>query len=172
MLIDTFSLNARRPMRLLANAMKIVGAIVPGSLGELCRHSVMPTIWVLARRVLNRDGAIVQRVMRRFRNRHFMSHVPGSAATPYTNYFGAMSQYVPPRIGANIVCLLSEDTATKEEYAAGPWAKLAHSNHHERISGNHTTCITRHVGELAATINAALAVPAGGNIARQTAQST
>lgn len=161
-LIDCWSLNARPPMRFLAGAVKIVGRIVPGSLGERIRSVIMPTIWALARRLLNRDPAIVQRVVRRFRNMHFTPYLPDSSATFLTIYFGAMSRYVPPRIEADVACLLSEEMAARAEYAAGPWARLARSVHGERVPGNHVTCITRHVGELAATISAVLAAPSGG----------
>jgi acyl-CoA synthetase (AMP-forming)/AMP-acid ligase II/thioesterase domain-containing protein/acyl carrier protein len=153
-LIDSFSLNARPPVRAVAGTLKTARRIVPGAAGERLWESGMPLAWVLARRVLNSDGAILRRLMRRIGNRHFTVHGPGSASTLQTLYFDAMSKYLPPRIDARVQCLLSEEMAGKAEFSPDAWRPLARSLHHDGIRGDHATCITRHVGDLAAKLGA------------------
>ncbi len=153
-LIDSFSLNARSPVRAVAGTLKAVRRIVPGAAGDRLWESGMPLAWVLARRVLNSDGAILQRVMRRIGNRHFTVHGPGSASSLRTLYFDAMSKYLPPRIDARVQCLLSEEMAGKAEFAPRAWQPLAGDLHHENIKGDHVTCITRHVDDLATKLGA------------------
>lgn len=153
-LIDSFSLNARSSVRAVARALRAAGRIVPGAAGERLWEGGMPLTWVLARRVLNSDGAILQRVMRRIGNRHFTVHGPGSASTLRTLYFDAMSKYLPPWIDAEVQCLLSEEMAGKAEFSPDAWRPLARGLHHEGIKGDHATCITRHVDDLATKIGA------------------
>ncbi|TAJ40098.1 MAG: hypothetical protein EPO55_10165 [Reyranella sp.] len=153
-LIDSFSLNARPPVRAVHGALMAVRRIVPGAAGEWLWAGGMPLTWVLARRVLNSDGAILRRVMRRIGNRHFTVHGPGSVSTLRTLYFDAMSKYLPPRIDARVQCLLSEEMADRAEFSPDAWRPLARSLHHDGIRGDHATCITRHVGDLAAKLGA------------------
>lgn len=153
-LIDSFSLNARSPVRAVAGALKAVRRIVPRAAGDRLWESGMPLAWVLARRALNSDGAILQRVMRRIGNRHFTVHGPGAASTLRTLYFDAMSKYLPPRIDVRVQCLLSEEMTGKAEFSADVWRPLVRGLHHEGIKGDHATCITRHVDDLAAKLGA------------------
>ena len=153
-LIDSFSLNARSPVRAIAGTLRALRRIVPGAAGERLWEGGMPLAWVLARRVLNSDGAILRRVMRRIGNRHFTVHGPGSASTLRVLYFDAMSKYLPPRIDAKVQCLLSEEMADKAEFSPDVWRPLAGDLNHEGVRGDHATCITRHVDDLAAKLGA------------------
>lgn len=153
-LIDSFSLNARASVRAVAGTLRAVGRIVPGAVGEQLWESGMPLAWVLARRALNRDGSLLQRVMRRVGNRHFTIHGPGSASTLRTLYFDAMSKYLPPRIDAEVQCLLSEEMVGKAEFSPDAWKPLARGLDHEVVKGDHATCITRHVDDLATKLGA------------------
>jgi len=134
--------------------LKAVRRIVPGAAGDRLWESGMPLTWVLARRMLNSDGAILQRVIRRIGNRHFTVHGPGAASTLRTLYFDAMSKYLPPRIDAEVQCLLSEEMAGKAEFSPDAWKPLARGLEHESIKGDHATCITRHVDDLATKLGA------------------
>jgi len=69
-----------------------------------------------------------------------------------------MSRYVPPRIRAEMICLLCEEFSAKKAYDATPWKKLAVNVRSETIPGQHNTCISRHVGELAASLNRLMSV--------------
>ena len=70
-----------------------------------------------------------------------------------TTYYRAMSKYLPRKIHAEVICLLSEEYAGKKEYAIEPWKQLAPRVRSHGIPGEHNTCISRHVGELATCIN-------------------
>lgn len=153
-LIDSFSLNARSPVRAVAGTLKAIRRIMPGRIGDRLWESGMPMTWVLARRALNSDGTFLQRIMRRVVNRHFTIHGPGSASTLRVLYFEAMSKYLPPRIHARVQCLLSEEMAGKAEFSPRAWQRVAANLHHEGIKGDHVTCITRHVDDLATKLGA------------------
>jgi acyl-CoA synthetase (AMP-forming)/AMP-acid ligase II/acyl carrier protein len=148
-LIDTFSINARPFMRGLVPLVHFVGRFVPGEFGRRIRRSGMPSLWVLAGHIMQRERAIVRRATRRILKG---SHRAWDTSRR-TTYYRAMSNYLPPRIRANVICLLCEDYSAKKEYDAEPWKRLARSVWSERIPGDHHTCISRHVGELAACIN-------------------
>jgi hypothetical protein len=64
-----------------------------------------------------------------------------------------MANYVAPKIRAEVLCLLCDDYAGKREYAPEAWKRLASRVHYERIPGEHNTCITSYVRELAGRIN-------------------
>jgi hypothetical protein len=77
-----------------------------------------------------------------------------------TTYLRAMSKYLPPRVGADILCLLCDEYAPKKDYEAAPWKRLATSVRYDRLPGDHSSCITSHVRELARHMNDVLAVKA------------
>jgi oxalate---CoA ligase len=68
-----------------------------------------------------------------------------------------MATYVPPRLDADVLCLLSEEYSARKEYAAAPWRGLARHLTVERTPGKHNTCITSHVDALARTMSRLLA---------------
>jgi acyl-CoA synthetase (AMP-forming)/AMP-acid ligase II/thioesterase domain-containing protein/acyl carrier protein len=157
-LIDTFSLNARPLMRGIARLASFAGRIVPGIYGHRIRRSAMPSIWVLVSHILNRDRATLNRVARAVRSETVrargMSRAWGDSQQ--STYFRAMAKYVPPRTRAEMLCLLCDDYAGKKEYDPGPWKHIAADVQYERIPGQHNTCITAHVRELAVRMNRAL----------------
>ncbi len=148
-LIDTFSINARPLMRTLVPLVSFGSRFVPGTFGRKLRRSGLPTLWRLATHILHGDRAIVKRVARTVQT----GQSPAWDTSQRTTYYRAMSKFVPPRIGADIVCLVCEEFAAKEEYAAGAWAHLARSVRYENIPGQHNTCITTHVDTLAERFN-------------------
>jgi thioesterase domain-containing protein/acyl carrier protein len=143
-LIDTFSLNARPALRAVA---RTVGA------------DAMPSVWGTTRRLLQKDRAILWRAARRLYGTRSAA-VEGPAARAGAlrwTYYQAMSGYVPPRIDADVLCLLSDEYADRKEFAPKAWRRLARSVRVERIPGKHNTCITSHVGDLATTLGRYLA---------------
>ncbi|HKV15733.1 MAG TPA: AMP-binding protein, partial [Reyranella sp.] len=147
-LIDTFSLNARPLLRGLARLAAFTGRIVPGKLGRKIRRNAMSSVWMLAC-LLNGDLTTLGRVARMGRARTLRVW----RESDWTMYFRAMANYVAPKIHAEVLCLLCEDYARKREYAPQAWKRLAPRVHYERIPGEHNTCITAHVRELAGRIN-------------------
>jgi oxalate---CoA ligase len=147
-LIDTFSLNARPVMRAIVPFLFRIGQFVPGKLGRQLRRG-MPTIWVSVGRLMQADLAILRR--------GFQAISKGSDWTDQKSwlvtYNRAASRYLPPSIRAEVICLLSEECSTKMDRDAGPWRHLASSVRSEGIRGQHNTCISHHVAELAERLN-------------------
>lgn len=135
-------------MRVIAPLVALTSRFVPGELGRRLRRSAMPTLWRLVSHILAGDRAIPRRVSRTiFTGTRYWD------TSRRTTYYRAMAKYVPPRIRAEMICLLSEEYSTKKDYDAAPWTHLAQSVRHDRVPGDHHTCISRHVGELAACID-------------------
>lgn len=153
-LIDTFSMNARAPMRAVAKLVATVENLLPYEMAQRLHDTAMPSIWSLTRRLMQGDRAILKRIARRLTG----ASSPVSASTDQAGalrfaYYQAMSNYMPPKIEADAVCLLSEEYSTKAEFSAAAWRGLAPHVDYERVPGLHTTCITSHVAELATTLS-------------------
>lgn len=155
-LIDAFSLNARPVMRPLVAFVSSLARWLPGDLGRKIERSGMPSVWVLATYLLRRDPTILRRVARTAHS--------GSMrvwdSSQRTTYYRAMSRYLPPRIRARIVCLLSDEYVGRQEYDAASWKHLARHVQSGRLPGQHNTCVSTHVGELAERLNREFAEPA------------
>jgi acyl-CoA synthetase (AMP-forming)/AMP-acid ligase II/acyl carrier protein len=147
-LIDTFSINARPFVRLIAPLVSLAGRVVPGAFGTRLRRTGMPLLWVLIQ-FLQGDRTIARRFSRKLRS----GSMPAWETSQRATYYRAMSQYIPPRIRAEIYCLLCEEVSAKKAYAAEPWKRLAANVRYARIPGQHNTCVSRHVEELAACLN-------------------
>jgi acyl-CoA synthetase (AMP-forming)/AMP-acid ligase II/thioesterase domain-containing protein/acyl carrier protein len=145
-LIDTFSLNARAPLRAAARLISAVASVAPG--GAALRERGMPSLWGVARRIMQKDRAILMRAVRKLSQ-------GGAAVGPsrQSSYYRAMAKYLPPAIDCDVVCLISHEYSTKKEYSADMWKRLARSVRSESVPGRHNTCITTHVGELATTMS-------------------
>ena len=148
-LIDTFSLNARPLLRLIAPVVAGLGRVLPGAIGHTLQRHGMPSVWTLARHLVNRDPAILRRVSRTART----GSMRAWDSSLQTGYFRAMSKYVPSGIGAAIICLLSEEYAARKEYDATPWARLARHVQRGNLPGQHNTCVSTHVDALAQHLN-------------------
>jgi acyl-CoA synthetase (AMP-forming)/AMP-acid ligase II/thioesterase domain-containing protein/acyl carrier protein len=155
-LIDSFSLNARPVMRPIVSIVSWMGRGLPGGLGRKIGRSGMPSVWVLASHLLRRDPAILHRVTKTARS----GSMRAWDASLRTTYYRAMSKYLPPRVRAEIVCLLSEEYVGRKEYEAAPWKHLAPHVQSGRLPGQHNTCVSTHVGELAERLNREFAEPA------------
>ena len=151
-LIDAFSLNARPLLRVIAWLAALAGSVVPGVWGRRIRRSAMSSVWMLTCALLNGDSTVLKRVARTVRT----GTMRVWRESKWTMYFRALANYVPPKTQAEVLCLLCDDYAGKKEYHSGAWKHLANKVTYERIPGEHTTCITDHVGELAVRMNRAL----------------
>ena len=151
-LIDTFSLNARPLLRVISWGVALAGRVIPGVWGRRIRRSGMSSVWMLACALLNRDSTVLKRVARTVRT----GTMRVWRESKWTMYFRALANYVPPTTQAEVFCLLCDEYAGKKEYGPGPWKRFASKVTCERIPGEHTTCITDHVAELAVRMNRAL----------------
>jgi acyl-CoA synthetase (AMP-forming)/AMP-acid ligase II/thioesterase domain-containing protein/acyl carrier protein len=154
-LIDAFSMNARPLMRPIVPIVSWLGRWLPGELGRKIGRSGMPSVWVLASHLLRRDPTILRRVTKTARS----GSMRAWDASLRTTYYRAMAKYLPPRIRAEIVCLLSEEYVDRKEYDAVPWKRLSPHVQSGRLPGQHNTCVSTHVGELAERLNREFAEP-------------
>ena len=155
-LIDTFSLNARPVMRPFVSIVSSLARWLPGGLGRRIGRSGMPSVWVLATYLLRRDPTILLRVARTAHS----GSMRAWDSSQRTIYYRAMSRYLPPRIRTRIVCLLSDEYVDRREYDAASWMHLARHVQSGRLPGQHNTCVSTHVGELAERLNREFALPA------------
>jgi thioesterase domain-containing protein len=75
-------------------------------------------------------------------------------------YVKAMHAYAGRRYEGHVVVVKARDAKWRSEPDMG-WSRFAASVEVHELPGNHGTLLTRHIGELAATIRAALARAAG-----------
>ena len=157
-LIDTYSINTRPTVRAAGRMVRALEAIVPADMAKRIQTQAMPAIWSVTRRIMQGDSDILQRIARRIQT----SSAPANGsnlAGPSLRwaYYRAMSNYLPPRLDADVVCLLSEEYSTKAAFAPDGWGRLGRRLSYERVPGLHNTCITSHVADLATTLSRYLA---------------
>ncbi len=157
LIIDTFSINARRAVRGIARALGMVGNLAPAVLGDRVRARGMPAVWGSTRRLMQKDKSILWRAAKRL-----YKGKPGSFESLRGSYYLAMANYLPPPLHARVTAVLSDEYAAKVEYAAEAWRGLAPRVDRQQVPGKHNTCITTHVGPLAAVVNRHLAASTGG----------
>jgi thioesterase domain-containing protein len=147
-IIDAFSINARTPIRAAAHALLAASELVGG---PALRERGMLSLWGLTRRILQKDRAILMRAVRS------LSQGSTVSDSRQSSYYKAMSKYLPPPIGSDVVCLLSDEYSAKKEFSPDVWKALAGSVRSQSVPGQHNTCITTHVGELATTMSRLMA---------------
>jgi acyl-CoA synthetase (AMP-forming)/AMP-acid ligase II/thioesterase domain-containing protein len=143
-LIDTLSINARPSIRFIVALISWASRIVPGAFGLKLRGAALPSLWLVSQ-VLKGDRKI-GRVARMLQSGTVSRSI-------HAIYYRAMSQYVPPKVRAEIVCLVCEESSAKWGYQAEPWKNLCTNMRQARIPGGHHTCIINHMGELATCLN-------------------
>jgi thioesterase domain-containing protein len=149
-LIDTASINARPFMRFIVALVSGAGRMVPGALGSKLRREAIASLWILIQ-ILNGDRK-VGRVAGMLRSGAAVSW----NRSIHAMYYRAMSQFVPPKVRAEVVCLVCEEYSGRWGYQAEPWKNLCTNMRHARIPGGHHTCIVDHMSELATCLNGTL----------------
>jgi acyl-CoA synthetase (AMP-forming)/AMP-acid ligase II/thioesterase domain-containing protein/acyl carrier protein len=146
-LIDTLSINARPSMRFIVALLSFAGRMVPGRFGLKLRREALFSLWLLNQ--LLRGDRKVGRIARVLRSGTVSRSI-------HAMYYRAMAQYIPPKVRAEVVCLVCEEYSAKWGYQAEPWKNLCTNVRQARIPGGHHTCIIDHVGELANCLNGTL----------------
>lgn len=149
-LIDTFSINARPLLRAAARIVSFAERVVPAPISRRLQRSGMPSLWVLASYIMKQDRSILRRTVRTLR----AGSMRAWDTSQRTTYYRAMSKYVPSKVQADITCLLCDEYRLRKEYDTAPWKHLARSVRFDSVPGEHNTCITSHVRELAQRMNA------------------
>jgi acyl-CoA synthetase (AMP-forming)/AMP-acid ligase II/thioesterase domain-containing protein len=151
-LLDTISLNARAPLRMAKPIVQMAASVAPDRAARKIRRSGMPSLWTLSTHLLSGDPTVAFRVARTLKAGTMRSW-DGSQRTAY---YRAMSNYVPPSIKAEVLCVVCEDSAEKPEYAVRPWHSIANTVRTFTVPGNHASCISEHAAALADCLNEAM----------------
>jgi acyl-CoA synthetase (AMP-forming)/AMP-acid ligase II/thioesterase domain-containing protein len=146
-LIDTISINARPFMRFIVALISGAGRMVPGAFGAKLRREAILLLWISSQ-ILNGDRK-VSRIAGMLRSGAVVSW----NRSIHAMYYRAMSQYVPPTVRAEVVCLVCEEYSGKWGYQAQPWKHLCTTMRQARIPGGHHTCVVHHMGELATCLD-------------------
>src|SRR5262249_54800513 len=103
-IIDTFSINTRAWIRAAAQALLAASGLAGGL---ALRERGMLSLWGLTRRLMQKDRSILTSAVRRLSEG---SSVVGSIVdeSRQSSYYRAMSKYLPPPVGSDLVCLLSD----------------------------------------------------------------
>jgi hypothetical protein len=134
-------------MRFIVALVSRAGRMVPGAFGSRLRRDTILSLWLLSQ-ILKGDRKI-GRVARMLRSGTVSNSI-------HATYYRAMSQYVPPKVRAEVVCLVCEEYSAKWGYQAEPWKNLCTNVRHARLPGGHHSCIIDHMGELATCLNGTL----------------
>ena len=122
-LIDTISLNARFSVRQIVRLVKLTSMFVPAKVVGRLQLGLFS--------VRNRWRHKTDRHRRRGRYGHVTAN------------------YIPRKIKAAVVVVLSEESRSKREYSSVPWKRLASQVRCKYVSGNHHSSVATNVDELA-----------------------
>jgi acyl-CoA synthetase (AMP-forming)/AMP-acid ligase II/thioesterase domain-containing protein len=146
-LIDTLSINARPFMRFIVALITRASRMVPATFGSKLGRDAILSLWLLGQ--IFRGDRKIGRVARMLRSGTVSKSI-------HATYYRAMSQFVPPKVRAEVVCLVCEEYSAKWGYQAEPWRNLSTNVRRARIPGGHHSCIIDHMGELATCLDGTL----------------
>lgn len=152
MMVDSYSLNARRPFRIFQWLLYRVGNIMVVHTRTPVSLPIMQTLWNFVRRWDRGEYNSILQVLNSMAQRFRKSGGRVSSAEPElldVQYFRLMAHYVPPKLGCNIIAIIAENNVDSFGRSVLPWAKLGRKVLHGVVSGNHLTVITTHVDSLA-----------------------
>jgi pimeloyl-ACP methyl ester carboxylesterase len=130
-LVETISLNARRYMRVLSWLIRIIRSTGPRALREKAWLEWMDFAWKRTCRLSTPSP-----------------YMP--ASTPYST---ALRNYIPPKLNARIVCILSDDSRNRVGLSPLYWNSLAPVVECLYVPGNHLNDLSTLVGELTPLLN-------------------
>jgi acyl-CoA synthetase (AMP-forming)/AMP-acid ligase II/thioesterase domain-containing protein len=151
-LLDTISLNARTPLRMVEPIVRLAAKAMPGTVARKLGRSGMASLWVLSTHLLSGDPSVAFRVARTLKK----GSMRAWDESQRTAYYRAMARFVPPYIKAEVLCVLCEDSAARPEYAERPWHSIAGTVQALTVPGNHASCISEHAAALADRLNEAM----------------
>jgi acyl-CoA synthetase (AMP-forming)/AMP-acid ligase II/thioesterase domain-containing protein/acyl carrier protein len=169
-LIETISYNARPAVRAVERGLRLLSAFAPSKSRDRIRIAGMRVVWRALQfgHWLERIRLADRRSLRRsiYKVRGALSEeqrpVPDRPLSgAEISYFRIMSHYVPPKLDSDISCLLSEHNSRLLKFSPKPWKHLAHSIWSEQLPGEHVTCITTYVDELADKLRRLFATGSG-----------
>jgi acyl-CoA synthetase (AMP-forming)/AMP-acid ligase II/thioesterase domain-containing protein len=150
-LIDAISLNAHSVPRFFAKALHLLP-------GYHQRHAsadyVMSRLWNLLERLNRTDAGLITRALSRA-GKEFTQRVRSDEIRVdelLRAYTILMSNYVPPKLGVDIYCLMSEEARDQYRWARAPWMDMGRDFSTDDLSGDHLGCVTVHANQLASLL--------------------
>jgi acyl-CoA synthetase (AMP-forming)/AMP-acid ligase II/thioesterase domain-containing protein len=153
-IIEPISFNARRKFRALNQ--------VWAALGEEVRAKQMVRHWRFA--VWKPGAAVITRLAlhKIMPDRFPLAPPRPTGRSPYEDrmtdlVFDTMARYAPPRLDVPVYCLSAVEGENRDQYEPGFWRPLARSLDIRPIKGQHLSCVTVHLKDLAETLRPILA---------------
>lgn len=133
-LVETMSLNARPILGAIGRLAEVLVAVTPRTVSEKIARDCMNAVWKRTTR-----GSAP--------NPHLLGSMP---------YSQAVRNYIPPKINAPIICVLSEASRKRPGFSAAPWKNLSPKVDCRYMAGNHLNDLTALVGGLTPLLNGLL----------------
>jgi acyl-CoA synthetase (AMP-forming)/AMP-acid ligase II len=152
-LVESPSLNGRKPFRAAKTVLKLATRVSPRRVGEKFDLHGMWAVWVWARSRPLVWGAI-RKLLRYF-----------SPDSPYRSElfpvrrdeYRKVANYIPENLDADVYCFVCDENAGRIDYEPSPWRALARTVHDRRVPGDHNTCVTTFAGVVANELQGILA---------------
>ena len=123
-LVDVPSLNARRGIRAIAQLNRFLFGLAPKRFSQKYAHDGMCAVWARGKR-----------------------------RTLYGPYSRAISNYIPPSLKTQTLCVMSDEGRGSIRYFWSPWGNLTDRVRCEYVPGTHHSCITKYVGQVAGALD-------------------
>jgi thioesterase domain-containing protein len=164
-MIDPISLNARPPLRLVNRVLASILYLFDGDSERRQMHlgAVMSRVWTAIRTIdeilheADSSSALAARIRGlSVKMEGFDEEARRRNIGLLKGYYRAMASFIPPRVDARIVCLLTEPHRRSTTFNAKSWRHIAHELEVAVVPGDHLSCVTTHVGVLAHQLRACL----------------
>ncbi len=163
-LIESFSLNCRWPLRLANQIIRSVGTIAPSTkFRRRLAQAGMPFVWRKYCDIipaLNRFDPILaaREIMRSaryalLRDRKGGVEFASQAERQHVAYFRKMANYIPPKLNSTIVTIIAEKETSNPLNPPGSWKSRVPVVRQETVPGDHLGCITTEVEALAKCVS-------------------
>jgi oxalate---CoA ligase len=130
-LVETVSLNARPILGAIGRLAEVLVAATPRTIGDKIARECMDAVW--------------KRATRR------------SAPNPYlltsTPYSQAVRNYIPRKINAPTICIVSEESRNRIGFSPEPWKILSPKVDYRYVAGNHLNDLTALMSGLTPLLN-------------------
>ena len=144
-LIESPSLNARKPLRAAKMVLRLASRVSPKRTAEKIELYGMLAIWVWTR---SRPVAlgVIRKLLRYvspdspYKSEHFPLR---------RDEYRRVANYVPENLDADVYCFVCDENYARMDYEPSIWRKLARTVYDKQVPGNHNTCVTTFAGVVA-----------------------
>jgi len=144
-LIESPSLNGRKPLRAAKTALRLASHLSPKRVGEKIELYGMWAIWVWAR-----SRPVALGVMRKLLRYASPDSPYKSAHFPLRrDEYRRVVNYIPENLDTDVYCFVCDKNAARIDYEPSSWRPLARTVHDKQVPGDHNTCVTTFAGVVA-----------------------